>query len=216
MIMGRNNDWLEQVNPKEPYEHQTYPKAVYPPKVAVKSFDHELQLRAQWGTPLPYGADIDGKVHQESYAARQTYPKLMQPPHIEVNSPDEEKRLLASWRVSGPDPVEMAQFPQYRFHAEQDPVMVHSDADAAALGPGWFRTVKEVLAEERDRQALVKDVVPERQSNEETERAELFRVAAENFIKTNKNWSTEKLRKAVYGTDHPSQAVGVPTAEAAE
>jgi hypothetical protein len=159
---------------------------------------------------------MDGARHQESYFLRQTYPKLMQPPHIEVNSPEEEKRLLASWRVAGPDPVARAQWPQYRFHAEKDAVMVQSDAEAAALGPGWFRTVKEVLAEERDREAIVKDVTPERQANEEDERKDLFRVAAENFIKTNKNWSTEKLRKAVYGTDHPSSAAGVPVAESVE
>lgn len=204
-VMGKNADYLERVNPKESYEHQEYPKALYPPKVSITSADHELEMRAQWGTPLPYGGDAAAFRHQESYFTRQTYPKLMQPPHIEVNSPEEERRVLASWKMSGADPVEKAQWPKWRFHATEDAKLVQSEDEASKLGPGWYATIREALAEERDKQAIRAQAnSPEVQATEEEERATLYKVAAENFIKVDKRWATDKLRKAVYGEDHPS------------
>lgn len=186
------------IKPNKPYMFRPYPKALTPPAVIVETRDREMELRAEWGTPLPYDGDASAESHRESYFLRQKYPKKMVPPQILVDSAEEERRVLASWQVGGADPVENQKWPQWRFHAEQTPVVVNDAAEAAALGAGWYLTpaeAVEVAQTQRNFHGASHSPV-----DEETERAALFRTAEENFVQVKRNWSTAKLREAVHGS----------------
>lgn len=179
----------------KPYTHQEYPKALTPPKVKVLNRDQELQLRAQWGQPLPYDGDAKGEAHRESYFQRQAYPKDMQPPQVTVDNAEQERRQLAAWRMGGEDPIDRQTWPQWRFHLEKKPVLVNSEAEAVALGDGWYDTMDAALTEAR-RQPLPRLGAAE---DEQIERERLFRKAAESFVKVDKRWTTDRLRQAVDG-----------------
>jgi hypothetical protein len=97
------------------------------------------------------------------------------------------------------NPVERQKFPQWRFHAgEKKPVMVNSDAESAALGSDWYANIEDAFAATRAKAAVFQ--APKAEATEEQdERATLYREAAENFIKVDKRWTTERLREAVRG-----------------
>lgn len=203
---GQNEQYPHLINeipgairPNKPYAYRAYPKALTPPKVIVNSADHELELRAQWGTPLPYDGDTSGAGNRQSYFLRQNYPKQMTPPQVIVENAEEERRVLASWMVGGTDPVESQKWPQYRFSAEGGGILVDNAAEAEALGPGWYLTPAEAV-EAAKAQDRFRGAAPAASSgSEENERAELYRLAEERMIKVNKHWSTERLRRAVHG-----------------
>jgi hypothetical protein len=173
----------------------------------------ESQLRQQWQRPLAWDGDPlvnnpTSNIHRyrEDYYARQKYPKLMTPPEVTVENAEEERRQLAAWRMQSADPVESGKWPQWRFHAgDKPPVMVDNEDQSSALGAGWFPTIE--AAFEAVRSTKDRSLAPITEAaDEHAERLNLFTEAELNGVKVDRRWSTERLRKAVKGSQGQAAA----------
>lgn len=197
-------------NPRYQYKYREYPKALTPPRIQVRDANHERDLRVQWGTPLPWNNDDDGRDLIREYYTTQEYPKMVTPPQVIVQSAADEKSKLAAWRAeSGEAGDDMqAGYPKWLFHAEKPAEFVNGRDEETALGQGWYTTPAEAMSAARPKTPAVpgdrRVVVPQHQSGpikyspeEEAERIDLMARAAKHKVQYHVQWGTPRLRREV-------------------